>query len=324
MAFTEQILDELANLSGLQVVAHISSFKFKDRNEDVRKIGQELDVNYILEGSVQYDNLKNRIKITAQLINANNGYHLWSGTYDDDFEKIFEIQESVSRNVASNLRVKILPKEENILSDKLTDNTDAYKLFLESRKYSQLRDDPSLKKGVELLEKAIALGPDFAEAHAELAFLYHQCYWYGSLKKEIRDEKMMYHMERALELDPKNPMVVRANSVYISQIGEYSETDIIEDLREALESKPNYADGHHSLALALYRNGDFEQGLKSMEIAVKLDPLNLFYTKALTDDLFYIHKDYDRALALLDSLEKRNPNSVGLDKAFMIVQEPRR
>ena len=92
---TEQILDELANLSGLQVTARTSSFKFKDRNEDVRKIGQELDVNYILEGSVQYDNLTNRIKITAQLINANNGYHLWSGTYDDDFEKIFEIQQRI-------------------------------------------------------------------------------------------------------------------------------------------------------------------------------------------------------------------------------------
>ena len=178
---TDQILDELANLSGLQVTARTSSFKFKDRNEDVRKIGEELDVNYVLEGSVQFDGRSNRIKIIAQLINASNGYHLWSETYEDDFDGIFGIQEDVSRKVASQLRIQLLPEEDKILSEKLTENSEAYKLFLESRQYSMERNDKDLTKAIELLKKALELDPDFAEAHAELAFVYPQKHRYGDL-----------------------------------------------------------------------------------------------------------------------------------------------
>ena len=203
----EQILDELAQLSGLQVTARTSSFKFKDQNEDVRKIAEQLTVNYILEGSVRFDEKNNRIKITTQLINANNGYHLWSETYEDDFDEIFAIQEDVSRKVASELRVKLLPQENNMLTSKMTENTEAYKLYIESRQYSMKRNDDDLVKAIELLKRALELDPNFAEAHAELSFLYGQQFFYGNLGKDERDELMKLHMNRALELAPKRPEV---------------------------------------------------------------------------------------------------------------------
>ena len=215
--------------------------------------------------------------------------------------------------MASKLRVELLPEEDKELSKKPTENTDAYKLFLEARQYSQLREDAPLKKAIELLEEAIRLDPDFAEAHAELSFLYHQRYYYGSLDKEIRDEKMKYHIEKALELAPDKPEVVRANAVYIQEIGEYSETEIINSLRESLKVNPNYADGHFALSSALSRDGQHELALKSMERTVELDPLNFFYSRMLAQELFHIHKRYDEALAIVDSLDRVTKTPMKLD-----------
>ena len=320
---TEQILDELANISSLQVPARTSSFSFKDRNEDIRRIGKLLGVNYILEGSVQYDSHGNRVKITAQLINANNGYHLWSETYEDDFKEIFSIQEDVSRKVVSRLRVQLLPEEDKILSEKPTENTDAYKLFLEARTYSQLREDAPLKKAIELLEEAIELDPNFAEAHAELSFLFYQRNFYGSLDKEISDEKMKFHIEKALELAPDKPEVIRANTIYKKQKGGYSEAELIVDLRKALEVNPNYADGHFALAQALHRNGQHEEALKAVRKTVELDPLNQFYLGQLSDKLFFIHNKHEEAFAIMDKLDSLNPNGgAHLGKALMLENEP--
>ena len=180
---TEQILDELANLSGLQVTARTSSFKFKNKNEDVRKIAEQLTVNYVLEGSVQYDSRRNRIKITAQLINAYNGYHLWSETYEDDFDEVFGIQEDVSRKVAKQLRIQLLPDEDKVLSTKLTENTEAYKFYIRARQLSAKRDDKSLEQAIILLKEALELDPEFAEAHAELSFAYGLRFFFWEFKQ---------------------------------------------------------------------------------------------------------------------------------------------
>ena len=216
---TEQILDELANLSGLKVPARTSSFKFKDKNEDIREIGKLLGVNYILEGSVQFDSRRNRIKITTQLINAGNGYHLSSETYEDDFEGIFTIQEDVARKVASKLSVVLLPEEDKVLTRKPTENPEAYKLYVKARTFSVKRNDDDLKKAIALLNQAIEIDPYFAEAYAELCFLYGQRHFYGNLPLTERNEKMQFHLNKALELAPEKPEVIRAKALWGAQNG---------------------------------------------------------------------------------------------------------
>ena len=299
---TDQILNELAGLSGLQVTARTSSFKFKDKNEDIRKIGEELEVNYVLEGSVQYDGGSNRIKIIAQLINASNGYHLWSETYEDDFDEIFGIQEDVSRKVASQLRIQLLPEEDKMLSGKLTENTEAYKLFLESRQYSMQRNDRDLTRAIELLKKAVELDPDFAEAHAELAFVYPQKHRYGDLSREERDRLREYHLNRALKLAPEKPEVLRANALKILQERGDS-TKMIADLRKAIQIKPNYADAHYLLFQGLDWAGQEEISIKSLERAVELDPLNEFFAVMLATNYqrFYGKVDGDSNIGQANS-----------------------
>jgi TolB-like protein/Tfp pilus assembly protein PilF len=319
---TEQILDELAQLSGLQVTARTSSFKFKDKNEDVRKIGEELTVNYILEGSVQYDGRRNRIKITTQLINANNGYHLWSETYEDDFDEVFGIQEDVSRKVASQLKVQLLPEEEKALSSKLTDNTEAYKLYLKARQFSMKRTDSDLQKAIELLNQALELDSNFAEAHAELAFVYPQRHFYGNLSKEDRDELRQYHLDRALELAPDKPEALRAKALRIYQErGDSSQ--VINDLRRAIKLKPSYADGYYFLNQALSWAKQPELALKSLEKAVELDPLNNFFAEMLASRYFYSEKQYARALDILDRTIANDSSGRSLRfKALMIANHP--
>ena len=266
---TEQVLDELANLSGLQVPARTSSFKFKDTKEDVRSIGEQLDVNYVLEGSVRYDESSNRIKITTQLINATNGYHISSKTYDENFERIFEIQEDVARKVAQELEVQILPREEKALASRKTDNPEAYKLYVKARTFSVKRNDDDLKKAIALLNQAIEIDPEFAEAYAELCFLYVQRHFYGNLPLAERNEKMQYYLNKAMELAPEKPEVLRAKAIWRAQNGvDLDET--IQDLQKAVKLKPNYADGHFLLGQQLGWNNQMDQSLKSMERALEL------------------------------------------------------
>jgi TolB-like protein len=321
---TDQILDELANLSGLQVTARTSSFKFKDKNEDVRKIGEELDVNYVLEGSVQFDSRSNRIKIIAQLINASNGYHLWSETYEDDFEQIFGIQEDVSRKVASQLRIQLLPEEDKILSEKLTDNTEAYKLYLRSKEFSFKRTDEDLRKAIDLLKQATELEPDFAEAHAELSFLYGLLFSYGSLSKEDRDEFKDFHLNRALEIAPNKPEVLFAKALNYMNYLRKDSSQVIADLRKAIELKPNYADAQYALFRALGWAEQSDLALKSLEKAVELDPLNSFHTSMLANHLFFGRNQHERAMAIADKQLRFDPNDhrMGLIKGLMLMNEP--
>jgi len=317
---TEQILDELANLSGLQVTARTSSFKFKNKNEDVRKIGEQLTVNYILEGSVQYDSRRNRIKITAQLINANNGYHLWSETYEDEFDEVFGIQEDVSRKVASQLRVQLLPEEDLVLSEKLTNNTEAYKLYILSKEYSQKRNDRDLEKGIKLLKQALELDPNFAEAHAELSFAYGLRFFYGNLRKEDRDNFMKYHLDKALEIAPNKPEVLHAEATYnLNRKNDSSK--VIADLRKAIKHRPNYADAFHALFRALHWAKQTELAKKSLERAVELDPLDFFAT--MLAQRYIGNKEYEKGFAILDNIIENDPSAgAARIKAILIAIEP--
>lgn len=320
---TEQILDELAGLSGLQVTARTSSFKFKDTNEDARDIGEQLSVNYLLEGSVRFDSKRNRIRITAQLINASNGYHLWSETYEDDFDEIFAIQEKVSRKVASKLKVQLLPDEDVALSTKLTENTEAYKLYILSREFSVKRNDRDLVKGIDLLKQALELDPNFAEAHAEISFLYGQRSFYGNLSKKDKDSFQEFHLKKALDLAPNKPEVLRAKARYFVGLRKDS-TQVIVDLRKAIKLKPNYADAHHMLFSALYWAKHRHLGIKSLERAVELDPLNNFFAEMLAQEYFLSFNEQDKGLEILDKIIAKDSSGSALRrKSTFVAIEPR-
>jgi TolB-like protein len=318
---TEQISNDLASVGGLKVIDPNSSFSFEGQNLSDREIAEELKVEYLLKGSLQYDDGRNRIKIITRLVHASSGSYEWSNSYEDDFEEIFMIQEDVSRNVVSKLRVTLSPQEDKALSTKPTENTDAYKLYLESKNYSKKRTDEDLRKAIDLLKEAVANDPDFAEAHAELSYLYNNLSFYGNLSKEVKDERRAYHIKRALDIAPDKPEVLWAKASY-NNSNRKDSSQVIADLRRAIALKPNYADAYYVLGMALQRVRATDQALESFEEAVNLDPENEFLKVQLAD-WYYIYGYRDQGMALMNDLVVKDSSTRAMDRlALMQAKGP--
>jgi TolB-like protein len=321
-----QLIEELAHISGLQVTNRTSSFAVKKQGEDVKEMAKALDVNYLLDGDLQYDPGTNRIRISTHLINAGNRYIIWAGTFEDDFDKIQEMQENINRKVASQLRVQLLPEEDKALSRKIAENSEAYRLYMEAREYGHKRTDPDLAKAIELANKALELEPDFAEAHAALSTFYGLRSAYGNLSKKERDHFQELHLSKALEIAPNLPEVLHAKaSRNMWILGDT--TDVIKDMEQVIEQKPGFVEAHYALFNALAWRGDLEGARNSLEKVLQLDPGNNFYNAMLAKRLFWVYHEHDKAIALIDrqlliNPEAPNANRLALFKAIFLMNQP--
>jgi len=162
----EEILNALAQVEGLQVTGRTSSFSFKGKNEDLREIGQKLGVGAVLEGSVR--KAGNRVRITAQVVKVADGFHVWSQTYDRDLTDIFAVQDEIAKAVVAALRVKLLPSQPAVPEGRRTASTEAYTQFLFGRQFFNRHSPQDYKRSAEAYERAIALDPSYAPAHAGL------------------------------------------------------------------------------------------------------------------------------------------------------------
>ena len=165
----EEIIDALARLDGLRVVARTSAFRFKGQSPDLREVGEKLNVATVLEGSVR--KAGNRLRINAQLINAKDGYHLWSERYDRDMDDVFAVQDDIARTVVDKLKVKLLGAADEPVVKQPTDNLEAYNLYLQGRYYRMRFTGAALESGLECFTRAVVLEPSFAQAHAGVAYV---------------------------------------------------------------------------------------------------------------------------------------------------------
>jgi serine/threonine-protein kinase len=197
----EEIISALAQLPGLKVTARTSAFAFRGKEQDIRKIAEALDVRTILEGSVRRSG--NRIRVTAQLIDARDGYHLWSQRYDRELADIFEVQDDVSAAIAEALQGKLAPKP--VSTERYKPSLPAYEAYLRGR-HQQFRMTPrSWELARECYEQAVALDPKFALAYAELAGLFNQAVGFGQRTPQENVPQMRAYASKALELDPSLP-----------------------------------------------------------------------------------------------------------------------
>jgi TolB-like protein len=164
---SEEILNVLAKIDGLKVAARTSAFAYKDRNVDIREIGEALGVGTVLEGSVR--KADDRVRVTAQLIQTSDGFHLWSENYDRELEDVFAIQDDIARRIAQALRIQLGMEVER---RPMTSNVEAYERFLEARHLFHQRTEEALYRSIELYEEALEIDPDFAEAHVGLGLTY--------------------------------------------------------------------------------------------------------------------------------------------------------
>jgi len=270
---SEEILNLLARIPDLKVIGRTSSFAFKGMNEDLRIVGQKLDVKTLLEGSVRKSG--NEVRITAQLIDASNASHIWSETYNRTLDDIFAVQDDVAAAIIDALQIHV---GVNPTRGRPTDSAEAYTLFLKARAAHNVLDGRHTK---EYALKAIELDPNFAEAHELLAL----CYWW--LCGEADQQRIMGEFAaRALALDPE---LVLAEALFaIGNVETYSFLGDMEALERAVRKQPDNPELLWALTWDLLEAGYLREALRIAQRHVELDPLSAKANAELANALYAV------------------------------------
>lgn len=303
---SEELLNGLAKLEGLQVAGRTSSFQYKGSNPDLRDVGTALGVKHILEGSVR--KAGNRVRVTAQLIQANDGFHLWSETYDRELSatEVFDIQEEITRKVVVELKVRLLPEEEENIAMVLTQDIEAYNAYLEANQLLTTRQADDIELAIEKFKEAIRIDPTFAKAHARLAFAYFLFWNNGNFALEEAREIVRDYAEQALLLDGNDGDAYRALGSYYGHLEvDYEKAE--NALLRATELMPNNAMAKNSLVV-LYGNMDkFAERDSLIQVAYEIDPLNNVLSSNYSGYLVREER-WDEAMNILNTIIEREPS----------------
>ena len=278
---TEELLNAFTKVDGLQVTSRTSAFAFKGKNTDIREIGIQLNVDRILEGSVR--KAGNRVRISAQLINAADGYHIWSENYDRDLTDIFEVQAEISGIIANKLRENLSAREhEEKLVKVPTQNLEAYTLFLKGLHFHNKVTPNDAKKAIECFEKAITLEPDYAHAYAMAAAGYAFLGATGQMQPNEAFEIVHQYSDKALQLDSSLAAGYSAKgSAYL--LYDWKWKQAYESLLKALELHPATTLAHQLLSLYYLSTGRKNEAVTIMEKALQADPISPIVNQYLAD-----------------------------------------
>jgi serine/threonine-protein kinase len=300
----EEIINALAKIDGLRVVARTSAFSFKEQNEDIRGIGKKLNVGTILEGSVR--KAGNRIRITAQLINAADGYHLWSERYDREMEDVFAIQDEITLTIVNKLKVTILGAEKEALVKRHTEDFEAYNLYLKGRFYWNMRTEIGYLKSIEYFREAIEKDPEYAIAHAGIADCYALLGWYGHLAPKEAFPRARTSAEKAAALDD-SLAESHASLGWIAANYDWEWTRAESQYKRALELNPSYATAHQWYSELLTYMGRHDEAIAQGRRALELDPLSLIINNDL-GQVYYFARRYIEAIYQLRKTLEMDPS----------------
>jgi adenylate cyclase len=267
---SEDIITDLSKLSELHVIARNSSFTYKGKPVDVMQVGRDLRVRYVLEGSVR--KAGNRVRVTGQLIDAESGAHIWADRFDRDLTDIFAVQDELTQEIIAALKVKLTPEKKDRLVRKSTIDVEAYNFFLRGREQALLQTKSSNAQARILLERAIAINPDFAAAHAYVAFTRLNDYMIG--KDDAAEKSLRTGLEtakRAVAMDDDDPYAHFVLSLAMVLHREYDGG--LAEVRRCLALAPNSAEGHLQLASLRYYCGDPSGSIETLNAYMGLDPL---------------------------------------------------
>jgi adenylate cyclase len=301
---TEELLNALTKVDGLQVTSRTSAFAFKGKNDDIRDIATKLNVDKILEGSVRKSG--NRVRITAQLINAADGYHIWSENYDRNLTDIFEVQDEISGIITNKLRENFAVTRENeSLVKSHTKNLDAYTQYLKALHYWNKVTPADTRKAIGCFEKAIELDPEYAQAYAMAAGAYSNLGATGQMLPQKAFEIVSRYADKALELDD---MVAEG---HIAKAGRYlfyewkwKESYLA--LHKAIKLNPSATAAYQLLGFYYIIMGQKDEAVKIMEEAVRIDPLSPIMNQFLGNTYIFAER-YDDAIQKADMLLEMNP-----------------
>ncbi len=280
----EEILNALTPLKGLRVAARTSAFSFKGKGDDLRTIGEKLNVTTVLEGSVR--RAGDRVRITVQLSDVANGFQLWSERYDRELKDIFDVQDEIAKAIAERLRVTLAGGKDDRLVEQATTNIEAYQLYLKGRALVDRRG-ASVPAGLDLLRTAVELDPGYSLAWAGVADALTVLAYSGAARGSESKAQAMAAAKRSIELDPTSAAGHTALAC-ATLLYENNRAMAKQEFERALELSPSYAMGRCWYA-NFYLNwacGDFEQGIAEARRALDSDPLSAYVTMTLGVCLF--------------------------------------
>jgi adenylate cyclase len=268
----EDILTGLSRLKWLFVIARNSSFSYKGRNVDVRQIGRELGVRYVLEGSVRRSG--NQLRVTGQLIEAESGNHLWAERYDRTLDDIFAIQDEITESVIGCIQPEVYAAEHFRLKRKPTQSLDAWESFVRGMFLYSQHSDASTKDALNLFDRAIKLDPCYAQAHSLRAVCLSWRAFQGWENRDTAFAKAVESADHAVSCDPGDPWAYLAHGFVA--VANRKNSEAIAAFSRAIDVNPNFAYAHGLLGAAYAFGGRPDQAIESIDHGVRLSPHDIF------------------------------------------------
>ncbi len=301
----EEIINALTQVKGLHVVARTSCFSFKGKDSDIREIGNKLNVKSVLEGSVR--KAGDQLRITAQLINVNDGFHVWSERFDRRMKDIFAIQDEIASAVVTKLRPELLTDYKGNVIKHQTEDIDAYRLYLRGLFHASKRVEKDILKSIELFEQAIERDPEFAPAYAALAYSYCILPDYSPFPQREASLRAKKAVLKALDIDGS---LAEAHAC-LGMVKTYLDWDwqgADKAYRQAVAFNPasamvRYQNGFHLMLLTR-----FDEAIAEIRCALELDPLSVVFHRSLGTAFLYAER-FDEAIEI-------TRRTIELDPAF--------
>ncbi len=302
---TEELIDRLCKVKELEVIARTSVMSFKKKDVKAADIGRELRAGALVEGSVR--KAGNKVRVTAQLINANTEGHLWSSKYDRNLDDIFAVQTDIAEQVAGALEVQLLPTEKSAIEKRQTQSMEAYTLYLKGRQLWNRRTKDSVDEAMKCFERASQVDPSFALAYVGIADCYTVMDNFGIIPASELAPKIKQSALRALKLDAT---LAEAHTTYAMALAQYEwrweESEL--EFKRAIELNPNYATAHQWYCFTVLRCARrVDEEMREADRALELDPLAPIMT-INKGQSFFVQERFDEALEYCNMALKMDPD----------------
>ena len=314
---SEELIAALAQISGLKVIGRSSSFRFKDRKEETKTIGEKLGVSTLLDGTVRKQG--DRVRIVAALVNAADGIQLWSDTFDRQLKDIFEVQKEIAQAVAKSLKVTLLGTN-STSGASATDNAEAHNAYLQGHFYLVRRNVEDFRKAIDYYDQAIQLDPNYALAYAERAEAWA---FMGDLTGERATAypKARSDAEKAVAIAP-DLAEARASLGWVRCLAEWRFAEGLSELQRAKELSPANPTANDLLARIIVYLGRFDEAERQAREAMELDPLSTVTQGNLARVLFYAGK-LDEAEAVARKAAELQPTGAGSHRFQVLIAAQR-
>ena len=313
---TDDLITDLSKISGLLVIARNSVFSFKDRSIDTRQIAEQLNVRYVLEGSVRREG--DAVRINVQLIDATTGSNVWAERYDRDYSKIFALQDEVIGRIVEALSVRLTEGERTQIARLPTRNLEAYDFYTRAEQNAYAVDFRSLGEALSLYQKAIKLDPAFADAYSGYARATVDVLGFDFQRlmlSAVARQRAYEAAGRALELNPQSSRAYAVLGILQMLDGEMDEA--IASVQKAVALDPNGAEAELNLAIVLTYAGQNPEALAAMERVLQLDPKPRAQVFDYYGFVLYMNRQYEKALQALSQVQPEERSDLGLETLAM-------